>query len=77
LFVAPTVGPLREASAQRFGRSISSADNDVYGQTGLDLSQYNHQLGASINPHLSVLAFINGATINCKLRLGYGDLLKP
>jgi len=28
-----------EASAHRFSHSISSADNDVYGQTGLDLSQ--------------------------------------
>jgi len=31
----------REASARSFSHSISSADNDVYGQTGLDLSEYN------------------------------------
>jgi len=29
-----------------------------------------NQLGATRNPHLCVVTFINGTTINCKLRLG-------
>ncbi len=61
-----------KASARSYSHSTSSADNDVYGRTDLGLFNTINKLGASKNPRLSVAAFINGVTINCKLRLDMG-----